>query len=97
MQRGTMVRHLILPGNTRNSIAVLEWLHDNLPEYPVSLMAQYVPCGRASEFPEINRTITRREYEKVRDALFRLDLDGYLQGRSAAKKAFIPPFSLEGL
>ena len=60
-------------------------------------MAQYVPCGRAAEFPEINRVITKREYEKVRDALFRLDLDGYMQGRSAAKKKFIPPFSLEGL
>lgn len=97
MKSGTLVRHLILPGNTRNSIAVLEWLHEHLPQNPVSLMAQYVPCGRAAEFPEINRVITKREYEKVRDALFRLDLDGYMQGRSAAKKKFIPPFSLEGL
>ena len=97
MKSGTLVRHLILPGNTKNSIAVLQWLHDHLPENPVSLMSQYVPCGRAGEFPEINRTITRREYEKVRDALFSLNLDGYMQGRSAAKKDFIPPFSLEGL
>lgn len=97
MKSGTLVRHLILPGNTRNSIAVLHWLHDYLPENPVSLMSQYVPCGRAEEFPEINRTITRREYEKVRDVLFELELDGYMQGRSAAKKDFIPPFSLEGL
>lgn len=97
MKSGTLVRHLILPGNTRNSIAVLQWLHEHLPENPVSLMSQYVPCGRAEEFPEINRTITKREYEKVRDALFALDLDGYMQGRSAAKKDFIPPFSLEGL
>ena len=97
MKSGTLVRHLILPGNIRNSIAVLQWLHDHLPENPVSLMSQYVPCGRAEEFPEINRTITRREYEKVRDALFSLNLDGYMQGRSAAKKDFIPPFSLEGL
>lgn len=97
MKSGTLVRHLILPGNTRNSIAVLHWLHDHLPENPVSLMSQYVPCGRAEEFPEINWTITRREYEKVRDVLFELELDGYMQGRSAAKKDFIPPFSLEGL
>ena len=97
MKSGTLVRHLILPGNTRNSIAVLHWLHDHLPENPVSLMSQYVPCGRAEEFPEINRTITRREYEKVRAVLFELELDGYMQGRSAAKKDFIPPFSREGL
>ena len=93
MKSGTLVRHLILPGNTRNSIAVLHWLHDHLPENPVSLMSQYVPCGRAEEFPEINRTITRREYEKVRDVLFELELDGYMQGRSAAKKTLFALFS----
>ena len=60
--RGTIVRHLILPGHTRNSIEVLDWIKNNLPEgVLVSLMAQYVPCGRAAEFPEINRRITKRE------------------------------------
>lgn len=96
MKSGTMIRHLILPGHTKNSIAVLQWISDTFhTEIPVSLMAQYVPCGRAREFPEINRRITRREYEKVLDALFRLDLDGYAQDLASAKKDFIPPFSVE--
>ncbi|NLJ30508.1 MAG: radical SAM protein [Clostridiales bacterium] len=98
MVRGTLVRHLILPGNTRNSIAVLDRLRRILPEgVPVSLMAQYVPCGRAADFPEINRKITVREYEKVQDHLFSLKLDGYVQERKAASRNYVPPFNLEGV
>lgn len=94
--RGTIVRHLILPGNTRNSIAVLDWLKGNLPKgVLVSLMAQYVPCGRAVDFPEINRRITEREYQKVQEHLFELDLDGFVQDRKAASQSFIPLFNLE--
>ena len=98
LQRGTIVRHLVLPGHTRNSIEILDWIKNNLPEgVLVSLMAQYVPCGRAAEFPEINRRITKREYEKVQQHLFDLGLDGYVQERTSAQKGFIPPFDLEGL
>lgn len=98
MTRGTIVRHLILPGHTRDSIAVLDWLSENLPDgVPVSLMAQYIPCGRAAEFPEISRRITAREYAKVQEHLFALDLDGYLQERNSASKCFIPPFDLSGV
>lgn len=98
LQRGTIVRHLVLPGHTRNSIEVLNWLKENLPEGTlVSLMAQYVPCGRTADYPEIDRRITKREYEKVQQHLFALGLDGYVQERKSAKKDFIPPFDLEGL
>lgn len=96
--RGTVVRHLILPGHTRNSIAVLDWLAENLPDgVPVSVMAQYVPCGRAEDFPPLGRTITKREYEKIQNHLFELGLDGYIQERESASKAYIPPFDLSGV
>ena len=98
LQKGTVVRHLVLPANTRNTAEVLSWLAENLPEgVLVSLMAQYVPCGRAGQLPEINRRITKREYEKVQDLLFSLNLDGFVQERSSAKKDFIPPFDLQGV
>nr|WP_319488523.1 radical SAM protein [uncultured Caproiciproducens sp.] len=98
MTRGTIVRHLILPGNTRNSIAALDWLDENLPDgVLVSLMAQYVPCGRAVDYPEINRRITKREYKKVQEHLFDLDLDGFVQELESASQSFIPPFDLEGV
>lgn len=98
LQKGTIVRHLVLPSNTKNTAEVLSWL-SQLPagSVLVSLMAQYVPCGHASRFPEINRRITRREYEKVQNVLFSLNLDGFVQDRSSAVKEFIPPFNLEGL
>ena len=97
MKRGMIVRHLILPENTRNSIAVLDWLAAHLPQYPVSLMAQYTPCGRATEIRELSRPITRREFEKVQAHLFGLGLDGYVQSRTAATRQYIPPFNLEGV
>ena len=63
----------------------------------MSLMGQYLPCGRAADFPEMNRRITKREYRKVQDVLFDLGLDGYVQRLSSASKDFIPDFSLQGV
>ena len=97
MRRDTLVRHLILPGHTRDSIAVLDWIAANLPGVPVSLMAQYVPCGKAEQMPGLNRKITEREYQKVQEHLFSLNLDGYVQERKSARKDFIPSFQMEGL
>ncbi len=96
--RGTLVRHLVLPENTRNSIAALRLIREKLPQdILVSLMGQYLPCGRAADFPEMNRRITKREYRKVQDVLFDLGLDGYVQRLSSASKDFIPDFSLQGV
>lgn len=97
MQKGTLIRHLMLPGHTKDSIAVLNWIASQLPGVPVSLMAQYVPCGKAECMQELNRRITKREYEKVQNHLFSLNLDGYVQERKSARKDFIPSFQLEGL
>ena len=98
MLSGTLVRHLILPSHAEESKAVLRWCKEHLPEgTPVSVMAQYLPCGKASRFPELNRRISKREYREVLDELFALDLDGYVQERSAARKEYIPPFDLSGV
>jgi putative pyruvate formate lyase activating enzyme len=100
MEKGVLVRHLILPGKTNQSIEALRLLKDHFnQQILVSLMAQYIPCGSVSEtcFPELNRPITKRELCKVEDALFDLELDGFVQERSAAAKDYIPPFDLTGL
>lgn len=98
LQKGTIIRHLVLPMNTKNSIAVLKLIKQHFDKAAmVSLMAQYVPCGRASEFAELNRRITKREYQKVADVLFDLELDGFLQELSSADKSFIPDFDLTGV
>lgn len=99
MRSGTIVRHLILPNHVENSLEVLRWCKENLPKGTlVSVMAQYTPCGRAKEFPELNRRITKREYERVLNTLFELDLtDGFVQERSSAKEEYIPSFDLSGV
>ncbi len=95
MQRGTIVRHLILPSNTKNSIEVIRYLDKKYgDEILVSLMGQYIPEGRAGEFPEINRTITPREYDKVLAVLEGTDLDGFAQELDSARKEYIPDFDL---
>ena len=93
MKKGTLVRHLILPGHTRNSILALRQLKEHFGDRLfVSLLAQYIPCGRASEFPELSRKITKREYDKVCETLFSLGIDGFVQEREAADPSYIPPF-----
>lgn len=94
MQKGTIVRHLILPQNTKNSIAVLNCLKEEFgDEILVSLMGQYIPMGRAGDYPEINRRITSREYNKVLDVYDSLELDGFVQELSSAKEEYVPDFS----
>ena len=90
MKKGLIVRHLILPRNTAQSIKALTWIHENLPEGTlVSLMCQYTPCGELDAFPE---------YDKVVDQMLELGLTGgYLQELSSAKEEYIPPFDLSGV
>lgn len=98
MTKGTIVRHLILPQHTKNSIEVLEWLNKTFgDEILISLMGQYIPLGNADKYPEINRRITEREYNKVLDFLETTELDGFVQELSSAKKSYIPDFDIEKL
>ncbi len=98
MKSGMIIRHLILPQNTNSSITVLDFIKSNFPNTFVSLMAQYTPCGDLSEFPEINRKITKREYEKVVNYAFDNSFDKlFIQELSSADKSFIPKFDFTGV
>jgi len=95
MKKGVLIRHMILPGHTKNSIAVLERIAREFPGIPVSLMAQYTPpepFPEGEKFPELQRPITRRELEKVQDRMFALGLDGFVQDRSASGNRYLPNF-----
>ena len=95
MKSGTIVRHLILPQHTKNSIGVLELLKREFDkDILVSLMGQYIPMGRASEFKELGRRITAREYDKVLMKYEELGLDGYVQELSSAKESYVPDFDI---
>ena len=93
MLKGTLVRHLILPGFTGESLRLLTWIRDELPAgTPVSLMRQYIPCNGVS-VPGLGRRITPREYRRVRDHMLALDLPGFLQEPDSADRDFIPVFN----
>ena len=100
LDRGVIIRHMVLPGAKEDSIRLLHWLKDSLPEgkYLVSLMSQYTPFHKSADFPEINRRITSYEYNKVLDTAINLGLvHGYMQEKSSAKEEYTPPFDLSGV
>lgn len=90
MREGVIVRHLVLPSHTDDSIAVLDSIAAIEPKPVLSLMSQYLPLGRAAEFPEINRRITSFEYNKVLRRAEELGLAGYSQERASASAAYVP-------
>ena len=97
MQRGTLIRHLILPGCTMDSCKVLSHIAENLPKgTPVSLMRQYSPEPRCT-MKGLDRKITDQEYDRVLSHYQALDLTGYTQEKESADTAFTPSFDLTGV
>lgn len=90
--RGTIIRHLILPGQVENSLKVLDWIGETFRpgEVLVSLMRQYTPIG--VQQPPLDRRITDEEYDAVLSWMFLNDLEGFTQEKEAADKGFIPEF-----
>lgn len=98
--RGTLIRHLLLPGQIDNALGVLDWIAENFPKgaVPVSLMRQYLPMGRAAKTPPFDRTVTDTEYDAVLSWMYLLGLNnGFTQEAAASDQAYIPPFDFEGL
>ncbi len=91
IKEGVIIRHLVLPNHTKNSIGVLNIIKENFSDNTlVSLMGQYIPYGKATEHPDLSRKITKREYNKVLDHLVDIGLDGFAQELESADKSYIP-------
>lgn len=99
MQKGLIVRHLVLPGNVSQCVKVLDWAAENLPSGTViSVMSQYTPCGEAQAYPTINRRLSRKEYDiAVRHARSLGFTNVYIQQLDSSKEEYIPPFDLSGI
>ena len=94
-QTKTIIRHLVLPGHTGESKRVLEYIAKTYgTSVTVSIMSQYTPVEAIlKDHPELNRRITKREYDKVVDYALALGLtNAYIQERSVASESFIPEF-----
>ncbi len=99
MQKGMIVRHLILPKNTNQSLKILDWIKENLgTDTVISLMSQYTPYGKVDSFPELQRRITEREYFKVVDYAENLGFGNiFTQSFLSADEEFIPDFDFTGI
>ncbi len=99
MQKGLIIRHLVLPGNVSQAMRVMDWIKANLPANTVlSLMSQYTPCGKASEYPTINRKLSVREYDMVLDYAKKLGFENaFIQEIDSSSTEFIPEFDLRGI
>ena len=101
IKKGVIVRHLILPNHTKNSMRVIEYLYNTYrDDIYISIMNQYTPVKtqRLEAFPELQRTITKREYEKVIDFALELGVkNAFVQEGETCKESFIPAFDGEGV
>ncbi len=100
LQRGTVVRHLILPGQIEDSKRILEHLHGEYGDKIfISIMDQYTPMpGIEREYPELGRCVSGEEYDSVVDYAISLGItQAYIQDGGAVGESFIPDFDLEGV
>ncbi len=98
MLKGTMVRHLVLPSHTKESMAVLDWLAQYKDSVYISIMFQYTPLGNLSNFPDLQRALTKRECDKIWDYAETLGItNGYIQDKNSSGVDMIPQFDLTGV
>lgn len=98
IQKGVIVRQLLLPGHVNDAKAVLKYLYDTYHDHVyISMMSQFTPI-ELKDYPEINRTVTRREYERLIDYAIKIGItNAFIQEGNVAKDSFIPAFDGEGV
>lgn len=99
LKSGVLIRHLILPGQTREAQRVMDWVADSFLPGAVlfSLMAQYTPVGELDGFPELQRPLRASELRAAKAYMEELGLAGYVQELGSSGEGFIPAFDLTGL
>ena len=99
MKRGVIVRHLLLPACVKDSKAVIKYLYDTYKDdIYISIMNQYTPINRIKEYDNLNRRVTKKEYDEVVDYAIELGVvNGFIQEGDTADESFIPEFDYTGL
>lgn len=98
IQKGVIVRQLLLPGHVNDAKAVLKYLYDTYRDHVyISMMSQFTPIA-LEDYPEINRTVTKREYERLVNYALEIGItNAFIQEGDVAKDSFIPAFDCEGV
>ena len=96
IQRGVMIRHLVLPNNIENSKNILKWIKENIDEKVyINIMAQYFPTYKAKEDEILNRKLTKEEYEKIENYVYELGIEnGYMQELGEHEEEYVPKWDL---
>lgn len=99
MVRGVLVRHLVLPGSTQDSMDILKYLHDTYGDQIfISIMNQYTPMPQVKDDPDLGRKLSSAEYEKVVDYAISLGItNGFIQEEGTASRRYIPAFDGTGI
>lgn len=93
LKKGMIIRHLVLPNNIENSKDILKWIKQNVADSTVSIMAQYFPTYRALEDNEINRKLTKEEFEEIENYVYKLEIEnGYIQDLEENEEKYVPKF-----
>lgn len=94
IKKGLIIRHLVLPNNIENSKKVLKWIKENMdPNVYVSIMAQYFPCYIAKQMEDLNRKLTKEEYEEIENYVYELNIEnGYMQDLGEHEEEYVPDF-----
>lgn len=99
IQKGMIIRHLVLPNHIENTKKVIKYIQENFPnEVYVSIMAQYFPVGEAKNIPELNRKLSQKEYEEIEEYIYAQNLEnGYMQELGEHEEEYVPTFDLRGI
>jgi len=99
IKKGTIVRHLTLPGGMEDSKAILQYLHETYGNrIYISIMNQFTPLDNVADYPELNRKITEEEYDELIDYAIDLGIEqGFIQEGETAEESFIPDFGCQGV
>ena len=91
IQKGVIIRHLVLPNHLQNTKHILKWIKENLSDIYVSIMAQYFPTYKAKGDSLIRRKLTQKEYKEIENFLYTLDLqNGYIQELGEHEEEYVP-------
>ena len=96
IQKGVIIRHLVLPNHLQNSKHILRWIKENMPDdIYVSIMAQYFPTYKAKQEKDINRKLTQKEYKEIENYLYTLELqNGYIQELGEHEEEYVPNWDI---
>jgi putative pyruvate formate lyase activating enzyme len=99
MKKGTIIRHLLLPGCIKDAKQIIRYLYETYGDTVyISIMNQFTPLPQLAAYPELNRKITKQEYEEVVDYAIALGVEnGFIQEGDTAEESFIPDFDCSGV